>query len=411
MSDVLRPSHMNSSFALYGFLEGFGMPISEARTIVLLGGFADSLIRFRGELLKRFVEAGHHVVACAPDASEEVRTILAAWGVRYRHVPIDRAGTNLLKDLRTIVSLVRLFRELKPDAVLSYTIKPVLYGGLAAMITGVPDRYAMITGVGHAFVAKGTKAWVISRIAGILYRTVLKGHRRVIFQNPDDRALFERLNLVASSEQTALINGSGVDVDLFSQQPLPQAPSFLLIGRLIRNKGVYDYVEAARIVKERYPDVEFKLAGWVDENPTSVTEEELDGWTREGVIDFLGSLDDVRPALEGSLVYVLPSYSGEGTPRAVLEAMATGRPIVTTDAPGCRETVIEGKNGYLVPPRNVQALTNAMMSFLETPDLAKTMGAESRRIAETRYNVHDVNEEILKIMNLETFRPASDQAA
>lgn len=387
------------------------MSVSAARTIVLIGGFADSLIRFRGELLKRFVDAGHHVVACAPEASEEVRAALAASGVQYRDVPIDRAGLDPVKDMRTIFSLMRLFREIEPDVLLTYTIKPVLYGGLAAMMTRVPERYAMITGVGHAFSGKGKKAWAVGRIARMLYRIVLKGCRRVIFQNPDDRALFEGLNLLASPEQAALIDGSGVDVDRFGQQPLPRTPSFLLIARLLEEKGVYHYVEAARILKQRYPDAVFRLAGWVDENPTSVTQSELDGWIEEGVVDFLGSLEDVRPALADSLVFVLPSAYGEGTPRTVLEAMATGRPIVTTDAPGCRETVVEGENGYLVPPRDTPALADAMAAFLDDPGLARTMGAESRRIAEARYDVHKVNEDILKIMDLAGVRPRSNQAA
>jgi glycosyltransferase involved in cell wall biosynthesis len=180
---------------------------------------------------------------------------------------------------------------------------------------------------------------------------------------------------------------------------LDERPVFLLIARLIRDKGVFEYADAARILKRRYPEAVFRLLGWFDRHPEAISPKQIDQWQREGIIEYLGETQDVRPFLAESNVYVLPSYR-EGTPRTVLEAMAMGRPIVTTDAPGCRETVIEGKNGFLVPPRNVDALGKAMERFISTPEIIETMGGESRKFAEMKYDVHKVNYVIMRTMGL-----------
>lgn len=377
-------------------------PAEAAQTVVVLGGYAPSLVTFRGSLLRTLVERGHRVVACAPDASAGVLDALAAMGVSYRDVPFNRAGVRPDQDLYALGALVVLFREIRPDIVLGYTIKPVIYGLLAARLAGVPRRFAMITGLGYAFgELKGRKARLIGAVVRRLYRLSLRRADRVFFQNPDDRALFERLELVRGPEQSVVINGSGVELDAFQPAPiLVSPPSFLLIARLLRDKGVGEYVEAARIIRARYPQAVFRIAGWIDENPASISERELRAWTDEGVIEFLGRLDDVRPAIAASSVYVLPSYYREGTPRTVLEAMAMGRPVVTTDAPGCRETVQEGVNGFLVPVRDATALARALERFVVEPGLVETMGREARRIAEEKYDVHKVNAVILKNMGL-----------
>jgi glycosyltransferase involved in cell wall biosynthesis len=371
-----------------------------ARTIVVLGGYADSLLNFRGSLLRELVGRGHTVVACAPSASPQVVQALAAMGVSYRDVPFRRAGLRPDQDTRAFRVLVALLREIRPDVILSYTIKPVIYGLLAARLAGVPGRFAMITGLGYAFVGRSARARLVGAVVRRLYRLSLRGADRVFFQNPDDRALFEEFGLLREADQAVIINGSGVELDAFRPAPLPPGPpSFLLIGRLLRDKGVGEYVEAARLLLARYPDVVFRLAGWVDENPSSISERELGEWRAEGVVEFLGRLDDVRPAIAASCAYVLPSYR-EGTPRTVLEAMAMGRPVVTTDAPGCRETVQDGVNGFLVPVRDAKALAAAMERLIVEPGLMEAMGRESRRIAEERYDVHKVNGVILGTMGL-----------
>ena len=221
------------------------------------------------------------------------------------------------------------------------------------------------------------------------------------FQNPDDESLFRKLNILSAHANTCVVNGSGVDVSQFNVAHFIEsaAPRFLLIARLLGDKGVREYVQAAKQVKQHYPDTQFDLVGWIDTNPNAITQAELDQWVAAGVLNFLGRLNDVRPAIRDCSVYVLPSYR-EGTPRTVLEAMAMGRAVITTDAPGCRETVVDGDNGFLVPIKDADALAQAMLRFIEKPDLSIQMGQRSRIIAEDKYDVHKVNEKMLKRMEL-----------
>lgn len=375
--------------------------MNEGRNVAVLGSFAESLVNFRGPLLRAMVKRGHHVVACAPAAMAALIDTLTAMGVAYRDVPFTRAGMRVDHDLRTLCALIALFRELKPDMVLSYTIKPVTYGLLAARLAGVPQRFAMITGLGYTFIGTGLTAQVAGVAARRLYQLSLWGADRVFFQNPDDQALFERLGLIRGPEQAVMINGSGVDLDAFRPVPLPRGElSFLLIARLLRDKGVREYVEAARQMRANGSRATFHLVGWFDKgNPAAISEQEVRAWVADGVIRYHGQLDDVRPAIAAACVYVLPSYR-EGTPRTVLEAMAMGRPIVTTDAPGCRGTVEHGVNGLLVPIEDATSLARAMERFVDEPDLIPAMGRESRRIAEEKYDVHRVNGVILEAMGL-----------
>lgn len=369
--------------------------------VFVLGSYAESLVNFRGHLLRSMAARGYRVVAGAPAAPPHVIDTLAEMGVAYRDVPFKRAGMRLDQDLRALLALLGLLRELKPEVVLTYTIKPVVYGLLAAQLAGVPRRFAMITGLGYSFIGAGLRAKLAGAAARRLYRLSLRRADGVFFQNPDDRALFQSLALVPGPDRAVMINGSGVDLDAFRPTPLPEGPaSFLLIARLLEDKGVREYAEAARQVRAQYPGTCFHLVGWHDRgNPAAIAEHELREWIGEGLIEYHGHLADVRPAIAAASVYVLPSYR-EGTPRTVLEAMAMGRPIVTTDAPGCRETVESGVNGLLVPVRDVAALAAAMVRFVEEPHLIPAMGLESRRIAEARYDVHKVNDVILETMGL-----------
>ncbi|HET6520799.1 MAG TPA: glycosyltransferase family 4 protein [Geminicoccaceae bacterium] len=370
-----------------------------ARTVLVLGVLPESLVTFRGPLLRAMVARGHRVIACASGPSPKVRETLAGWGVAYRDVALRRTGMNPLHDLASLRALTALMRDVRPDILLAYTIKPVIFGGLAARLTGVPRIFAMIEGVGYAFTGRGLRARVAMLAASALYRVSLRAARSVFFLNPDNRALFQRLGLLRSGDQAVVLNGIGVDLEEFSPVALPGRPSFLLIARFLRDKGLVEYAEAARLLRRRYPDAAFRLVGWRDEHPMAVPEAELRSWIEEGTIECLGRLDDVRPAIAASSVYVLPSYH-EGTPRTVLEAMAMGRPIVTTDAPGCRETVVPGLNGLLVPVGDVAALAAAMESLIRSPERVAAMGAASRHIAETKYDIHRVNAVILETMGL-----------
>jgi glycosyltransferase involved in cell wall biosynthesis len=292
--------------------------------------------------------------------------------------------------------------------VLAFSSKPVVYGIMAAHDVGVPGRSAMITGIGSALSGGGDRRSQAARWSlEWLYRRSLRHANVVFFQNGDDEALFRSRSLIAHDQQVVRINGSGVDLDHFAVAPLPRPPIvFLMICRLIRDKGVLEYVEAARIVRGLRPDSRVRLLGPLDVNPTAVTERQLALWRDEGIIEYLGSADDVRPALSAAQVCVLPSYH-EGMPRVVLEAMSMGRAIITTDVPGCRETVRHGENGYLVPARDPRALAERMLDMIDHPDRLEEMGRASRSMAQDRFDVREVNRVIMDALGLSVATPVT----
>jgi glycosyltransferase involved in cell wall biosynthesis len=320
--------------------------------------------------------------------------------IKHISYPLQRAGQNPFADWKTIRSLTKIMKQEKPDHVFSYTVKPVVFGSIAARLAGVTHIHALITGLGTAFQGSGFKRSFLNLVVKGLYRIGLYGCESVTFQNPDDKELFLNNNLV-SSEKVSIVNGSGVDLDYFKQRPFPAGPiSFLLVARLIEEKGVRVYAEAARIVKKDFPDAVFRIVGYLDDHPGSISQTELEGWIEEGVIEFCGRADDVRTYLANCHVYCLPSYYREGVPRSILEALAVGRPVITTDAPGCRETVINNENGFLVPVKDVPSFAQAMLYFCNQTSMIPVLGEESRQIAEHRFDVNMVNSDIIKIMGL-----------
>jgi glycosyltransferase involved in cell wall biosynthesis len=368
--------------------------------IILIGNLPESLVNFRGPLIEQMVRLGHEVVACSPPAAQEVQVKLQALGAAYRPVPLSRAGMNPFHDLKSLFALFRLFRQERPDLVLTYTIKPIVYGSLGASLAGIPRIASIITGLGFSFSAGAGRKTLVNRLVCLLYRYGLKRNQVVFFQNPDDRQLFQTLGLVKLPSRSVLINGSGVDLERYSIAPMPKKTQFLLVARLIREKGIREYCEAAKRVKAKYPQVCFRLVGMLDKNPEAIRREEIEAWVAQGSVEFLGYLPDERPAIADTSIYVLPSFYREGTPRSTLEAMAMGRAVITTDAPGCRETVVEGRNGFLVPTQNTDALVRAMERFILEPDLIRTMGRESRRLAEDKFDVRKVNRVILENLGL-----------
>lgn len=368
---------------------------------LLIASLAESLINFRGPLIAALQARGLQVHVAAPDLpeSDPIRQQLQARGVVVHHVALRRTGTNPLADAHTLWCLWRLMRRVRPDHVLAYTVKPVIYGSLAAWLSGVPRRSALITGLGYAF-QQQRRGGVLQAVVHGLYALALARVDTVFFQNPDDEALFRQRALLAPGGHSCVVNGSGVDVAAFAVAPLPPGPPcFLLVARLLGDKGVREYAQAARRVRSLHPGVRCLLVGWIDTNPDAIARSELDAWVAEGTLEFLGRLSDVRPAIAQCSVYVLPSYR-EGTPRTVLEAMAMGRAVITTDAPGCRETVVDGDNGFLVPVRDADALAQAMLKFLHDPGLAVRMGGRARVVAEEKYDVHKVNAVMLREMGI-----------
>ncbi len=370
---------------------------------LLIAGYPKSILNFRGKLIEALQSNGIEVHVAAPNfpVDSKIRIQLENKSVIVHEITLHRTGLNPLFDIVTLFQLIQVMRKIRPDYVLGYTAKPVIYGSIAAKITRVPNCFALITGLGYGFTnhSVGTRR-IIRKVLIIMYRSSLRGIDKVFFQNIDDRNVFSSLEILNSSCPVVVINGSGVDLNYYSMVPVPQKVSFLLIARLLGDKGVREYANAAKQIKEKYPDVEFVLVGWLDENPDAINRVELHKWIDAGVLLYLGEMSDVRPAIEDCSVYVLPSCR-EGIPRTVLESMAMGRAVITSNAPGCRETVVDGENGFLVSVKSVNSLKSAMMKFIENPALCVSMGRCSRVMAESKYDVHKVNATLLKEMGIE----------
>lgn len=356
-----------------------------------------TVYNFRGDLIKEIINKGYEVVVTGPN-EENVEKILEL-GARFIVVPMNKTGTSFFGDLRYYKELVKIIKKEKPDVTLGYTIKPVAYGALAASRSGVQNINCLITGAGYTFIAKSAKARIIGLIVRILYRIGLYKANHVIFQNRDDQSEFCQRKLVRKSK-TAVVNGSGVNLDIFTQSPLPETTTFLMISRFLKSKGIIEYLEAAKIVKEKYPHIKFYLLGkYETAMQDAVPQDFIEKFINSGIVERFEETKDVRPYYEMCSVYVLPSYR-EGTPRTVLEAMASGRPIVTADSPGCRETTIDGKNGFLVPVKDSQALAEKMEWFIEHPERIAEMGKESRRYVEEKFDVRKVNSEMIRLMDI-----------
>lgn len=333
--------------------------------------------------------------AASPDVQEEIE----ATGARFEPYPIQRNGLNPLSDVTTLRHLRRRFLQLKPNVILAYTIKPVIWGGIAARRSPNTRFFALITGLGYAFQRGGFKRNLLNSIVVRLYRFALRRAEGVIFQNSDNRDLFVRNKIVGASK-CHVVNGSGVNVSEFEVQPFSEGePRFLLIARLLGEKGIREYAAAAEVVKQKYPNANFDLVGPEDPSPDGIPHSEIEEWHQNGIINYRGATNDVRPFLTDCHIYVLPSYH-EGMPRTVLEAMSMGRPILTTDVTGCRETATPGVNGWLVPKADAEALAERMIWFIENREQWASMGAESRKVAEDRFDVTKVNAEMLRIMGI-----------
>lgn len=368
---------------------------------MVVGSEPDVVVKMRGTFIRAMIAAGHRVTAVAAFDDPTARATLEGWGAVHRVAPMQRNGLNPVADLKTLWSLYRLMRVERPDVVFSYTLKPVVYGLIAATLAGVPGRFAMIAGRGYAFLEGRELKRRLSRvIATLTYRISLATAHGVAFQNEDDRAFFRENGMIGSRTRTVRVYGSGVELHRFAHAPLPDGPPrFLMIARLLRDKGIDQYIAAAQLLRTLRPDARCILVGPSDPSPNGFTHEEVNGWVRDGVIDYAGEMADVRPALRSAHCYVLPSR-GEGMPRSTLEALATGRAVVTTDVPGCRDTVKEGENGFLVPVGDANALATAMAATAADADTLARMGRASRQMAETLFDVDKVNADLMAMMGL-----------
>jgi glycosyltransferase involved in cell wall biosynthesis len=362
--------------------------------VALITNFAGSFMKMRGELIRAVLARGHEVVVLAPTLAAADHEALDQLGVSFVDVPGHRTGINPLRELAYLGRLVRALRKVRPDFLLPISSKPVIYTGLAVRMIRRCAPFAIVTGLGYVFTGRSLRQRLLAGPVRWLYRRGLAPCHKVFFQNPDDLKLFAEQGLLRRLEQGMVVEGDGVDLQHFAVKPLPGTRTFLLIARLLRDKGVLEYVEAARLVRNDFPEARFRLVGWFDDNPAAISKEEVLDWQAEGIVDFVGYCADVRSVIEEADVYVLPSYR-EGMPRTTVEAMAMGRPIITTDVPGCRETVTHGMNGLLVKVRDAGSLANAMREMLAGKWDLPAMGRMSRSMAEQRFGMTTVNEALL----------------
>lgn len=354
--------------------------------IVVAANAAWNLVNFRAGLIARLKQEGFQVLAVAPpDAAMERR--LAELGCEFAPVPFDAMGLSPLRDLATTLRLLRLLRRRRPAALLSWTIKPNVYGGLAARLCGVP-AIPNISGLGTAFIRQG----LLTQLVQWLYRVGLRRSATVLFQNEEDRALFVERGLIGAA-QARIVPGSGIDTRHWTApvggRPEPQ--TFLMLARVVGDKGVREFVDAARSLRQTLPAARFVLKGQLDvANRTAITRDEVAAWVAEGAIEYAPPEDDVRPAIAAADFVVLPSYR-EGLSRVLLEAAAMARPIVTCDVPGCRDVVTDGVNGYLCQPRDAPSLADAMHRAATTSDGEwARMGQAGRALVEARFSAETV---------------------
>lgn len=364
---------------------------------ILISPRSRSVYDFRGDMIKEIISRGHEVIVTGPD--EEYLDKIKELGVRYKIIPFENSKVNVFKDMKYIYHLYKFLKKEKPDITLGYALKPVIFGGIAAKLAGVEKIYSLIAGAGRIYSSDSLKVSIIRGIIGGLFKISFKCCNMVIFQNTDDLNEFvERRYL--EKEKTAHVNGSGVDMERFKAVILPQEPVFLMISRLIKEKGIFEYLNAARLVKKEYPEAKFVLLGGYETSIGSIKPEELEPYINEGTIEYPGVVRNVIPILQKARFFVLPTYYREGLPRTILEAMSMGKPIITTDWNGCRDAVKDGVNGLLITPKSTKELADKMKYILNHPNEAFMMSENSLRLCKKRYSVDLINKQMLKVMDI-----------
>lgn len=365
---------------------------------------ADYLLGLRLPLLHEFVRRGLCVSALAPNLSDGHVSALQDSGITGRPYSIDATGLNPVRDFLSFFGIWKLLRKHQPAIVLSNNAKPVIWATLAAALARIDRRYCLVGGLGYAFTpeqgAVSFRRRLVKFVMGRLYKAAFSVATAVIFQNADDRNELVAAGICPAGK-AHVVSGSGVEIERYRPVELPPGPPvFVMVGRLVADKGVREYLQAARRVKQIHPDTRFLLVGQIDSNPTSLQADELAAYVNDGIVEWPGAVADVRPWLQRANIFVLPSYR-EGVPRSTLEAMACGLAVITTDAPGCRETVdAAGSNGILVRVRDVVSLVAAMQQLICNPEQRAVMGRNSRAYAERRFDTRIVNNDMARIMGL-----------
>lgn len=353
---------------------------------------------FRGDLIKDIIANGYDVIVTGPnrDSVEKIEAL----GAKFVEIPMNKNGINPVADLKYIWRLRKLLKSEQIDISLGYTIKPFLYGAMAARLAGVKNINSMVAGAGYLFANKSLKARLLRVATFALYKLGFACATHVIFQNVDDLNEFVDKGFVKKSK-CHVVNGSGVNMAKFVPSEYPKVPTFFMLGRMIYSKGVMDFLEAARIVKNSATQtVRFMILGKIEKMQDGIKEEDIEPYVKDGIVEHFPETDNIAQYYAQTSVFVLPTAYREGTPRVILEAMASARPIITTFMPGCKETVIEGKNGFFVEIHNPQQLAQKMVYFIEHPEAIAHMGEESLKLCKTKYDVQVVNQDMLRIMEI-----------
>jgi len=350
-------------------------------------------------LIEELVKERFEVIGLAPDFNGILAKEFINLGAKPVHYMLSRTGTNIFEEARSIISLSTVIRREKPDIIFCFQIKPAIYGSISAAISRIKEVFIMIEGLGYVFTQDTTKNKFLRIILSFFLKASFNKAKKVFFLNHDDRDEFVRRSII-KIEKAYVLGGIGVDLAEWTYVEPPVKPvSFIFVGRLLKEKGIIEFLKAAEYIKRKYPMTEFAVLGDMDGNPGCIRKEEISPYVDRGIIEWPGFVE-ARTWLAKSSVFVLPSYR-EGLPRSTQEAMAMGRAVITTDVPGCRETVINGVNGFLIRPKDVAALAKAMERFILSPELIKKMGKESRRMAEQKFDVREKNETILKQIGLD----------
>lgn len=373
--------------------------------IIIVGTVASSLYGFRADLIHDLLKKGHQVYAFTSEyTADDLKKIeqLGAFPVTYG---LNRGGLNPLSDIVATYKLSKKIREIKPDLVFSYFSKPVIFGTIAAKLAKVPQIIGMLEGLGYTFTQQpeglSKKTELIKKVQVLLYKFALPHLDKLIFLNPDDpKDLVDEYAI--NIKKVEVLGGIGLNLFEYKySSEYPKEMNFIFIARLLAEKGIHDYTKAAKIVKNKYPHTKFIVLGAIDKEALgALTESELKNLIETNIIEYPGHVNNVSEWIENSSVFVLPSYYREGVPRSTQEAMAIGRAIITTDVPGCRETVVDGVNGFLVPKWNPEALAEKMIYFIEHPEQIRTMGNESYKIAQEKFDAEKVNQRLMNILGL-----------
>lgn len=355
-----------------------------------------TVFNFRGDLIRDMIAKGNEVIVIGPNRDYE-DDILALGVSRFIEIPLIKDNTSIKGDLAYFTALKKITNEVKPDIIFSYTIKPVIYGSLAARSCKVPRIVPMVTGLGRIYATNGLKSKAIRFITKMLYKRAFSASNKVIFQNPDDiDELVSQKYL--PREKAALVNGSGVNMKRFTRTDLPENPVFLMVSRIIQEKGVLEYCAAARVMKQKYPLARFVLLGGFDVSIGALKREDIQSYIDDGSIEFPGEVKDPVEFYHKSSVFVLPSYYREGLPRTILEAMSCGRAVITTDWPGCRVPMINGKNGYLIPIKDTESLAECMEKLITDKASLAEMCENAYQTCKEKYSVDIVNEQMRNII-------------